>query len=258
MIRLGVCTSIDNAARMAQIGFDYIEPPLRAIADLSDAEFDAQRAILNASGLRCEAMNCMLPGEIRVVGDRVDESRIREYLDRAFRRASLLGTQVIIFGSGGSRGVEPGGDFACAWRQLTDYLRIAAEYADQYGVNVAVEPLCRAECNIINFVSEAMALTSMVNHPRIGVLGDSYHMVLGCEPESALENAGAHLFHVHMACAEGRRYPKPNDGGNHEALFAALNRMGYAGRVSIEAGTDDIFSDAETAFPLLNSLRKEN
>ena len=35
-MRLGICTSIENAAQMAQIGFDYIEPPLRALAALTE------------------------------------------------------------------------------------------------------------------------------------------------------------------------------------------------------------------------------
>ena len=169
MIRLGICTQIQYAERMAQIGFDYIEPSMSSVAAMTDAEFEESRRILAASGLQAEAMNGMMPGTIRLTGDNVNAQQIHDYLDLAFGRAAQLGTRVVVFGSGAARAVPDGFDYAQAWRQLANFLRMAERHGRDHNIVVAIEPLRRAECNIINYVSEATALAAIVNLPNIGV-----------------------------------------------------------------------------------------
>lgn len=253
-MKLGVCTSIPNAAQMAQLGYDYIEPPLREIAALSPTSFAGQRRMLADAGIACEVMNCMLPGELRVTGPSAEMSRAGGYLAAAFERAALLGAQVIVFGSGASRNVPEGFDRTTATNQLLELLSIANRHANQCGLYVAVEPLCLEECNLINAVSEAVALVSAAALPRVGVLGDTYHMALAGEPFEALTAAGDLLLHVHIANPVGRRFPRPGDGQPYGALFGALRRGGYHGRVSIEAGTDALVADADAARRLLAPL----
>ena len=254
-MRLGICTSIENAAQMAQIGFDYIEPPLRALAALTESEIDEGCRLLDRAGIACEAMNCMLPGELRVVGEQVDLARLDAYFGLTFARAQRLGAKVIVFGSGDARRVPEGFRFADAWRQLAQLLRMVDAHASRHGLRVALEPLCRDECNILNSVAEAIALSSLVQLDRVGVLGDTYHMALVGEPLEAFAHAGPDLLHVHMANPVGRRYPLPGDGQDYAALFSTLRCAGYDGRVSIEARTDDPVADAAAAFSLLNALR---
>lgn len=257
MIRLGICTQIQYAPQIAQIGFDYIEPSMSAIAAMTDAEFDEARRILASCGIQAEAMNGMVPGTIRLTGPNVNAQQIHDYLNLAFTRAEQLGTKVVVFGSGAARAVPEGFDYAQAWRQLANFLRMAERHGREHNIVVAVEPLRRAECNIINYVSEAMALTSLVNMPHIGVLGDTYHMAMGSEPLEALVHAGQQLCHIHVANAVGRYFPKPRDGEDYAAIFDALNRANYPGRVSVEGKTDDLFADAAVAYRLLNQLRTE-
>ena len=197
----------------------------------------------------------MLPGELRVVGEQVDLARLDAYFGLTFARAQRLGAKVIVFGSGDARRVPEGFRFADAWRQLAQLLRMVDAHAARHGLRVALEPLCRDECNILNSVAEAIALSSLVQLDRVGVLGDTYHMALVGEPLEAFAHAGPDLLHVHMANPVGRRYPLPGDGQDYAALFSALRCAGYDGRVSIEARTDDPVADAAAAFSLLNALR---
>lgn len=255
-MKLGICTSIPHAAQMAQLGYDYIEPPLREIAALSPEAFADQRRMLADAGIACEVMNCMLPGDLKVTGPSADLSRLDDYLAAAFERAATLGAQVIVFGSGASRSAPEGFDRAVAEDQLLEALSIANRRADPCGLRVAVEPLCRAECNLVNTVAKAVALVTSASLPRIGVLGDTYHMALADESYDALADAGSLLLHVHIANPVGRRFPHPGDGQPYDALFHILRQSGYDARVSIESGTDALLSDADVACRLLAPLRR--
>lgn len=256
-MKLGICTGLENAGLLAELGYDYMETGLAAVAAMSREEFGRARAALAGSGLSCEAMNGMLPGEVPVVGEQADPQRVEAYLTAAFARAGELGARVIVFGSGGSRRVPEGFPPAGAWRQIRDYLRLADGLAGAHGLQIAIEPLRREECNILNRVSEAVELAAVLDLPHVGVLGDTYHMWSEGEPLSVLKDAGELLRHVHIACPEGRRFPRENDPadarGEYAALFRTLEEAGYEGRISIEAGTRALSEDGAASLGLLRA-----
>lgn len=61
------------------------------------------------------------------------------------------------------------------------------------------------------------------------------------------------LAHTHIATLEGRRYPLDKDPLLEE-FFQALADMGYAGRMSIEGGTDNLEEDGARAIATLREL----
>lgn len=256
MIRLGVCTAPTNIPTVAQLGFDYVELSLAGVAALTEEEFLALAQAVDASPIRVEAFNGMLPASVRVTGTNVSASQQHEYLEHAFCRAQRLGGKVVVFGSSGARNVPEGFPIDSAWRQIVNFLRLAERHAGNYDLTIAIEPLCRRESNIINYVSEAVLLSSLHQLPHIRALGDTYHMAMGAEPFSALTAAGEMLAHVHTANAIGRRFPKIGDGEDYEALFRALLQGGYEGRVSIEGGCDTFASDAEAALLALKAAQE--
>ena len=260
MFRFGVCTSIDNIEKAASLGFDFIEYGFSRLNALTEDEFREAVKRVEASPIRVEACNGMLPPELKVTGEDVDEQAIRTYLDRTFTRAKLLGVEVVVFGSGAARNVPAGYPHEKAWRDIAAYLRIAEEYCEKYRLDVAIEPLRRKECNIINFVSEGMLLCSFLNLPHIGVLGDTHHMLSGSEPYAALAYAGSRLRHIHISHSfgpeSGRDYPYEGDGEDHAGLFETLSKMDYRGRVSIEAGCNDFMADGAKALELMRKLAR--
>lgn len=255
MISLGLCTGWENAALAASLGYDYIEPALNRLAALEEEDFRAACDTVEAGGFPCQAFNCLLPGEIRVTGGAVDPARQADYLARAFQRAARLGAKVIVFGSGGARQVPEGFSHRRAWVQLGEFLARANDAAAPLGLTVVLEPLSREECNILHTVPEATALASLLDLPHLGVLGDTYHMARNGEPLTALAQTGGLLGHLHLANPAGRRFPREGDGVDYEALFALLEEMGYTGRVSVEASTQDLAGDARAALALLDRLR---
>lgn len=255
MIRLGVCTSAEHADLLAGIGFDYIELGLSGIAALSEEEFAALAEKMDSCPIRAEAYNGMLPQTVRITGTNVSASQQHEYLELAFSRARRLGGSVVSFGSAGARNVPDGFPIDMAWRQIVNFLRLAERHAANYDITMAIEPLRRKECNIINYVSEGVLLSSLHQLPHIRVLGDTFHMAMGSEPLSALTLAGEMLAHVHTANAIGRKFPAQGDGEDYEGIFRALLEGGYDARISVEGGCDDFEKDARAAYRVLTEAR---
>ncbi len=258
MIKLGVCTDISNIKKVASAGFDYLEGNLTKLQAMTDGEFESTVDLVSASPIKVEACNCLIPGSIKLTGPEVNAQMIHDYLDSAFARAEILGTKVVVFGSGAARRVPDGFDTAQAWRQIGNFLRLAERHAAQHDITIAIEPLRSGECNILNYVSEATAVASLIQMPHIAVLGDTYHMAMGGEPFSALKMAGGLLKHVHVANAIGRKYPRIGDGEKYLELFETLNSIPYEGRVSVEGGCDDFDTDVVEAFKALDAARSAN
>ena len=182
--------------------------------------------------------------------------RVQDYLAGAFARAQELGVRVVVFGSGGARRVPEGVTPAQAYRYLADYLALAGRMAAQHGLSIAVEPLRAAECNIIHHVAEAQYLAQRSGQRNVWALADLYHMMQGNENCAAIEERG--VIHCHIADRARRFYPAAGDGseGDYKAFFAALQKSGYDGRVSIEGRCEDFARDAEASFALLDALRR--
>ena len=256
MIKLGICTDISNIGIVEKCGYDYLETGLSKLAEMSETEYAQACDQVAAAGIKVEACNGMMPAYVKVTGPEVSAQKIHNYLDLAFPRAKKLGCEVVVFGSSGARNVPEGFDFDVAWRQIGNFLRIAQAHAVDHGITIAIEPLRRGECNILNLVSEAVLISSIMQLSNVKALGDTYHMAMCSEPLSALTNAGALLAHVHTANALGRILPKEGDGENYEGMFRALKAGGYNGRVSCEAGCTDFATDAQAAFDVLDKYRK--
>lgn len=254
-MKIGVCTMPQNIGIAAEAGFEFIECELNRLAALSDGEFGALLETSASFPIPVEKCNCLLPADIAVTGANADDRHVADYLDRAFSRAHALGVRLAVFGSGGARRVPNGFPFTDAWRQLAAFLRLAGEAGERHDMDIAIEPLQRKECNILNYVSEATALAAFTDHPRVGVLGDSHHMLAGGEPWDALKCAGAALKHVHISRSlpdlSGRAYPTDGEREDERALFRALIDMSYQGDVSLEAGTKDFCAEAGHAARIL-------
>ena len=253
-MQLGVCTSLSNIDILADAGYDYIELGVGAsLMPLSDEEaFQAIRDKVTVAPLKPESYAGFIPGTHRVVGNKVDMESLSNFVETACRRASQIGGEVIVYGSSGSRNVEEGFPFAKALDQIAAFLDMAANHAEKYGIIIAIEPLCKRECNIINTVAEGLAMAKRVNRKNIRVLADLYHVWQEGEPFSNIVEAGEWLAHVHVAEPVKRKYPG-NDDFDFSDFFAALKAAGYDGRVSCECGFDDFERDVKVA---LDTLRK--
>ena len=248
MISIGICTELVNLPEAHALGYDFVETPLDTLATLSDGYFDEFAAWCDGTGLRVRAVNRLLPEGLDIVGPQVRAPELHAYLKRAFERCRRLGVQVAVLDAPLQRTVPGGYDFPLAWRQLGNFLRLIQPHARECGMKVAVEPLRKTECNLLNLVSEATLISGLLQLENVGVAANTGAMAMAAEGYGTLEQAGSALCHLHVEHPLTRRMPREADGEDYWKLMRTLKRCGYKGGVSVTyAKSVDFGADARAA-----------
>lgn len=124
-------------------------------------------------------------------------------------------------------------------RWIADGLAQLAEHGQARGVRVVIEPMSHFRTHLVNRPEQALHLLDLAGHPNLGVLLDTYHMVVEVRDyAAALRQVGACLWGLH-ACENDRGAP----GGGlvpWPTVFQALNDMQFDGYVIMEAYNSSI------------------
>ncbi|MBN1457467.1 MAG: sugar phosphate isomerase/epimerase [Sedimentisphaerales bacterium] len=250
---IGVCTSIDNYAKLKANNYDYTEESVGKflIPHENEEEFQKNYAKLKDCGMEVYACNGFLPGLLKSTGPDIKHDQILAYSEIAFRRAQMAGIKVIVFGSSGSRNVPDGFDKQKARSQFVALLKKMGPIAEKYDITVCVEPLNKNESNIINSVAEGLDVVKQADHPNIQLLADVYHMAVEDEPAENIIKAGKHIRHVHVAEKEGRASPGTKKF-DFIPYFKALKKINYKGRISIECRWGSFDNELPVALGYLN------
>lgn len=265
-MRYGMC-SAEQSPEIIEIvkkaGYDYIECRFWWLARLSDEEFADYQKLLEENELPCEAANCFIPGEFKLINNpELNVDALKAFVETGMKRCSELGVETVVFGSGGARSIPEGVDRKDGLNQLTSFLRdIIAPIAEKYEITVVIEPLSYADTNVINTIKEGADLAASTGSKYISDLCDLYHMV--CVGEDVAANIRAlkgSIKHAHIACAleSGmgitRLFPRTTDEYDYQSFIDALE---YAGcpRCSVEAGCRYFNLEASLSAKVLRSLK---
>jgi D-psicose/D-tagatose/L-ribulose 3-epimerase len=251
VVQVGYCTGVANVAAARAAGFDYVELNTTEIAMMPDADFERAAADLARIGVPTPVANVFLPGTIRLTGPVIDRDQQMTYVRTAFDRMKRLGTQIIVFGSGGARRVPDGFSHDEAFDQLVEFGRRIAPEARARGITMAVEPLRREECNIINSAGEGFKLVTAINDPNFQLMIDFYHLSSEHEDPVIVLEARDHIRHLHMANPQGRVFPLQWTEFDYPPFFSNLRRIGYGARISVEASTKALADEGPKAVALL-------
>jgi D-psicose/D-tagatose/L-ribulose 3-epimerase len=248
-VKLGVCSRDVTSAQ--KYGFDYIEPAAAEIAAMSEDQFRQYAETVLASPLRCHAFNSFIRRpDLKVVGNEVSVSALKEYVESCLTRCRRLGASVVVWGSAGSRNVPDGFSRQRAADQIADFLRMAGDLARQHNLTVAIEPLRHQESNILNTGAEALEMVRKVKHPNVRMIIDYYHLREENEDPQILETARQEIVHLHFANPHGRIWPHDlSEDDHYRSFFKYLKKTGYSGGISIEGqGTFEKDAAASLAF----------
>lgn len=263
-MKLGIAglfpNDFDRIEYAAKLGYDFIESGLSLLhAEYTDADVRAFADYTHSLGLPIVSTNGMFPGYIKLIGKEVDRPLIENYLHEAFSRIEPLHTEVCVLGSAAARTVADGYDKDRAYAEFAETVGdIIAPIVESYGKVLAIEPLNRNECNIVNTVAESMRVVRAVGKPSVRTLIDFYHVGCNGENVESFIEYGTYIEHVHIASAKNaRRYPKPFDGENYRGFFDVLRKANYARQtVSIEGAAEgfvEFCNSARAAYDLLKS-----
>jgi D-psicose/D-tagatose/L-ribulose 3-epimerase len=250
-VRIGYCGRLKDVAAAKAAGFDYIELGTSEIAALSDDAFEKSVNDIKSAGLPVPVTNLFLPADLKVTGPQIDREQQMAYVRKAFARLSRLGTEIVVFGSGGARRVPEGFDKGEAFKQLVDFGQRIAPEARARGITIAIEPLRRQETNIINSAAEGLELVKAVGDANFQLMIDFYHLASEQEDPAVVLRAKEHLRHLHTANPQGRVFPQKWDEFDYAPFFANLRQIGYDKRISVEASTKDLPGEAPQAIALL-------
>ena len=244
-MRYGNCvpyTDVNKIKIVKETGFDYLETGLSALSEASDEEISEFISNLGEIKIKCEAVNVLFPGGISLTGENPDFAKAGDYIDKVFAKTKDIKFRTVVFGSGAARRFPEGFPKQKAEEQIIrvirDYLLPAAE---KYNFTVTLEPLCRDETNIVNKISEAEDIINKINHEKIRVLADLYHIGLENDFESLERISGMKnlIAHCHIANPyDNRYYPHESDSVKsielYRKYFENLKLSGYDNRISIE------------------------
>lgn len=133
-------------------------------------------------------------------------------------------------------GVVPVADRADAIRTYAVNIRRAADIAAAHGLTVLIEPLNRRDTPgyFLARVEQAVDLIAAVGRSNVKLMFDCYHVqIMQGDLITRLETFLPLIGHVQIAGVPARA--EPDEGEiNYPAIFATLDRVGYAGWVGVE------------------------
>jgi sugar phosphate isomerase/epimerase len=140
---------------------------------------------------------------------------------------------------------------------LVNPLRDLAKHANEYDVNLVIEPLNRYSTPVCTNSEDAKYIVNQVNHENLGIMLDTFHMNI--EEDSIYETivaSGSVLKHVHVS-DNNRRMP----GFAHidfEAVVRALKKVEYSNYITFEPTIEstEYGNDLKSGLEHLTSLSK--
>ena len=94
-MRFGMCVGNDEKKikLVAESGFDYVESCFSLLAESDEDKLNRFKSELDNFSLKCESVNCFLPGNLKVTGPDVDYDALKEYIEKGISRGVTLGLE---------------------------------------------------------------------------------------------------------------------------------------------------------------------
>lgn len=195
---------------------------------LADDIVDAAAAAVAGAGL--EVSHVVMAGRFTEADEDLRLQRVK-HATFATSVAHRLGARCLVVIPGRLNGLTPVRATDITAASLADVLE-ATE-----GVPLAIEPV--HEVDFVTTLGSALDLADLVDHPRLGVYPDAFHLWRDPGIAEALERAGDRILGVHVADgtgAEGDRTRLPPGEGVlplHD-FVAAVEAAGYAKTYDVE------------------------
>ncbi len=259
-MKLGACLGWGDFSKYEfakKCGLDYGETDFTDIALASEDEFNEFCENIKKLDFPVLAANHFLPGELIVVGRDVDNKALTEFLEKGFERASKLGIESVVFGSGRARSFDENYTLEKANADVEKFLNVTvAPIASKYDVNVVIEPLSFHETSMIHTVKDGVDFAEKADFNHIYGLADLFHVCNNNDDIDGIGDFTGKIKHAHVAEVKTRVYPNKNAEKSVNEIYAQFfNALKKAGceTCSIEGHTSDFQKDLPEAIEVLKS-----
>ncbi len=214
-------------------GYDGVEIP---VFSGEPRDYAALARVLDDLALKRTAVTIIPDVEHSPVSpDPAARRRARDRLRWAIDCIHALGGTIMAGPYHSPLGVFTGsGPSEAELERVAEILREAAGYAEQAGIRLAIEPLNRFECYVLNTLEQGAALRRRVGHPNFSFMYDSFHAnIEERDLVAGLTRHAGEITHIHIS-ENDRGIP----GRGHipwRAVFDAIRASGYDGWLTVEA-----------------------
>ena len=217
--------------KLAAHGFDGIEIPV-----FRPAEFETHyiREALVQNGLAMTASAVLLPGFSLVSDDAAVRQQSLNNIRDIIHVVADLGGDVVAGPLYTPVGQLPGRRRTTdEWHRAVEAYQTLGSTLDADGVTLAIEPLNRFETYFLNTIDDGVALCEAVDHPRVGLLFDTFHANIEAKDVAgALLKGGRHVKYIHTS--ENDRGTPGSGHVDWPGVFGAIETIGYDGWLTIE------------------------
>jgi D-psicose/D-tagatose/L-ribulose 3-epimerase len=235
--------TLDLIDRVKAFGFDLIEVCIEDPDTIDSAAIHAQVQRVDLDVTICGAFG---PSRDLSSEDETVQKSGLSYLFRCIDFAEMLGSPFVsgpMYAAVGNTRLVDEDARRAQWKRSAANLKVAAVYAAERSVKLAIEPLNRFETDLINTVDQGLRMVDEIAADNVGLLLDTFHMnIEEKDIPAAIRRAGDRIIEFH-ACSNDRGTP----GEDHlpwRAITGALRDVRYDGPVVIEAFTPEVLEIA--------------
>jgi D-psicose/D-tagatose/L-ribulose 3-epimerase len=213
-------------------GFDGVEITILNLASLDTA---AVRRELEKNGLGCTVCS-VLPRELSLLAENPDVwKKTKQHLADCVKATADLGANTIAGPLYSPVGYLPGRRRTEAeWKRAVAAYQELGPVLESHRVNVCLEPINRFETFFLNTTADSVRFCQEVNHPRVGILWDTFHAnIEEKNPVVSLESGGSYIRHIHIS--ENDRGIPGTGHVDWQGVFQALSRLNYDAWLTIES-----------------------
>ncbi|RJS84547.1 sugar phosphate isomerase/epimerase [Candidatus Bathyarchaeota archaeon] len=246
-MKISICNEIFEGWRMEEvfkfisdIGYEGVEiAPFIISDDVRNINRKKREEIENVAssyGLKIVGTHWLLRGPKGLHITHPSENvrkRTERYLCDLVEFTSDIGGRIMVFGSPNQRNILKGVSRDEAWRYAEEIFSACSEFAEDYDVIIAFEPLARSLTNFINTAEEAIRLIENVSHTNFRLNLDVYSMLDEGKPLPDIIRASRdYLVHFH---ANDDNMLGPGFGNvDFKQIIDTLKEIGYENFISVE------------------------
>lgn len=219
--------------KIKKVGYDGVEIPLFG----GDVEhYQSLGEFLRDTGLACTAVTVIPDEQRNPISENPAHRRASvDYLKWAIDCCQAMGAQTLLGPFHSPLGVFSGnGATEDEKSRAAEVHRVAAQYARQANLMLALESLNRFECYFLNTIADAAAYVKRVDHPNFGTMYDTFHAnIEEKDPVAVIKPNIWAVKHVHIS-----ENDRGTPGKGHvpwTETFKALRAAKYDGWCVIEA-----------------------